>query len=292
MPELPEVETIARTLEPLIRGATFTGARVLLPRSLSAGSLPLEQLDGHPVGGVTRRGKLVLIALAPRPSRLTQPDDTSPHCLAVHLKMTGRLFVHPGNAVPGPHTRVIFSLRAADGECRQLFFDDARTFGFVRLLSPASLADWAFWRTLGPEPLETPPAELARRLRAHNRAIKAVLLDQHVVAGVGNIYADEALFRAGLDPRTPAGHIPARRAQSLCRRLCEVLREAIAQCGSSIRDYRTARGDAGAFQNSFRVYGRAGEPCLACATPLARARVAGRATVYCPRCQERLGGAE
>lgn len=292
MPELPEVETIARTLEPLIQGATFTGARVLLPRSLAPGSLPLEQLDGRHVGSVTRRGKLLLIALAPLAPCPPRSGDTTPHCLAVHLKMTGRLFVHPGEAAPGPHTRVIFPLRTACGECRQLFFDDTRTFGFVRLLSPASLADWAFWRTLGPEPLNTPPAALARRLCAHHRAIKAVLLDQHVVAGVGNIYADEALFRAGLDPRTPACHIPARRAQALCRRLCEVLREAIAQCGSSIRDYRTARGDAGAFQNSFRVYGRAGEPCLACATPLVRVRVAGRATVYCSRCQELLDGAE
>ena len=279
MPELPEVETIARTLTPLIRDRLVVGARVFLPRSVEAQSLPLSQLAGRRVTHAGRRGKLALLHLAPQ---IGGPQEAA--FLAVHLKMTGRLFVYGPETQPNPHTRVVLDLLSAAGP-EQLFFDDARTFGYMRLVSPATLGQWPFWASLGPEPLECPVSALAERLRARRGAVKAVLLDQKVVAGIGNIYADEALFRAGIDPRRAAHTLTAASAETLFCKVREVLLESIAQCGSSIRDYRTARGDAGAFQNTFRVYGRSGQQCLTCGAALLTAKVAGRTTVCCPRCQ-------
>lgn len=171
----------------------------------------------------------------------------------------------------------------------RLFFDDARKFGYVRVLSPATLADWPFWNRLGPEPLELSSEAFATCFTGVGKTprrgkIKALLLDQSVLAGCGNIYADESLFRAGIRP--DAQNIAPPRLMRLHEALREVLLESIAACGSSIRDYRTARGDAGAFQNSFRVYGRAGQTCVTCGATLESCRVAGRATVFCPVCQK------
>lgn len=278
MPELPEVETIARTLDPLVRGRRVTDARVFLPRCLDKGSLPLESLTGRRIARAGRRGKLALIHLEP-----VNGDAAEATFLAVHLKMTGRLFVYDHDVQPGPHTRAAWDL---DGGIRRLFFDDARTFGYVRLVSPATLPLWSFWNNLGPEPLECAPEDLARRTAKGRGKIKAVLLNQAVTAGIGNIYADEALFRAGIDPRRPARDLGAPLLTELFRRVREVLLESIEQCGSSIRDYRTAQGDAGAFQNAFRVYGRSGQACLTCGAALETAKVAGRTTVFCARCQK------
>ena len=192
--------------------------------------------------------------------------------------------VHPEGAAPLKHTRVIFHLQRPD-RCRaQLFFDDVRAFGLVFAATPALLERWDFWCSLGPEPLDMGPGELGPRLRG-GRAIKAALLDQTVLAGIGNIYADESLFRAGIDPRRPAGELSEAEADRLRRAVQEVLRESIAQCGSSIRDYRDANGNVGAFQNTFFVYGRGGQGCRRCGSTLEKSRIAGRATVSCPRCQ-------
>ena len=169
-----------------------------------------------------------------------------------------------------------------------------RKFGLVQALTPGELAELPFYRGLGPEPLELDAPGFLRCFRnTHGTAnrkgrIKALLLDQRILAGVGNIYADEALFRAGLRPDTPAERIPDSRLVLLHASLQAVLREAIAACGSSIRDYRTAQGSAGAFQKCFRVYGRGGQPCLSCGTPLQRGTVAGRGSVWCPACQPEL----
>ncbi len=279
MPELPEVETIARTLEPLIQGATIEGVHVYLPRVQDvsgSGSLPLNLLQGRRISHVSRRGKLALIHLHPCTAL---PSEA--HMLAVHLKMTGRLFVYEQGLPPQRHTRFSLDLDSR----KQLFFDDARTFGYVRLLSPASLSTWPFWQKLGLEPLEYDAATLARRYEGKQAGIKGLLLNQSLVVGIGNIYADEALFQAGIAPQ--------RKAHTLCfAKLCElmqavqaVLRLSIKQCGSSIRDYRDAHGDAGSFQNTFMVYGRSGELCKACAQELLTQRVAGRTTVYCAQCQ-------
>ncbi|HIU18057.1 MAG TPA: bifunctional DNA-formamidopyrimidine glycosylase/DNA-(apurinic or apyrimidinic site) lyase [Candidatus Avidesulfovibrio excrementigallinarum] len=273
MPELPEAETIARTLAPLIRERVICGVMLRNPGSLD-GPEPLEAVIGRRIAGTGRRGKLVLIRFAPVAGNAVEG-------LAVHLRMTGRLFVYAPGEEPGPHTRAVFEL--SDGN--RLFFDDARKFGCLRVLSPRSLASWPFWNTLGPEPLEIGPAAFVAQLAGRRTAIKALLLNQTVIAGIGNIYADESLFRAGIAPQSPASGLSTDRLGALHAALVEVLKESIEACGSSIRDYRTARGDAGAFQNAFRVYGRGGKPCVICGTPLEKGRVAGRTTVWCPHCQ-------
>ena len=319
MPELPEVETIVRTLAPQVIGRRITSITVLHAKSLQHGHVLLPALTGALVTGVSRRAKLLLMELA-----LADAKDSTV-ILAFHLKMTGRFFVHPPGTDPLKHTRIIFDL--ADGSDKEifiredvgdavqqnpadtamsssqgvlggvsggasgdvfggrLFFDDMRTFGYCRIMTPEELREWPFWQSLGPEPLLTADAELALRFSRPRAAIKAVLLDQAVVAGVGNIYADESLFRAGLLPTARASDIALPRLEVLARELKAVLTRSIEECGSSIRDYRDAKGNAGAFQNSFAVYGRKGENCGQCGSALEATRVAGRGTVYCPVCQ-------
>ncbi len=293
MPELPEVETIARTLAPQIAGRVVLAVRVLLPKTLEAGGALLPEIaPGARVTGARRRAKLLLVDL--------EGKGGAPYVLAFHLKMTGRLFVRGPRDEPGRHTRMLFDLSEEGAEpgtegkgksappapAARLFFDDARTFGYCRLLRPEDFADWPFWRNLGPEPLSLEPDAFAARLRGRRGAVKALLLDQTVIAGIGNIYADEACFRAGIRPDAPAADQTPERFSVLLGRVKDVLAESIEQCGSSIRDYRDANGDAGAFQNLFRVYGRGGEPCTACGGKLRKTVVAGRTTVYCDRCQK------
>lgn len=277
MPELPEVETIARTLAPCLEGRRVVGITVLNKGTWQGGLAPEAVCaEGpRPVLGTGRRGKVLLVRLAPPAA----PDGVTD--LAFHLKMTGRLFVYPAGTEPGPHTRVVFDLD--DGQ--RLFFDDARKFGYARALNPAELAAWPFWQKLGPEPLEMDEAAFVRLFAGRAAAIKALLLDQTVIAGIGNIYADESLFRAGIRPSTPGGRLDGDKLAGLRRALVEVLEASILACGSSIRDYRTARGDAGSFQNAFRVYGRGGETCVTCGRTLRQDKIGGRTTVYCPHCQ-------
>ena len=279
MPELPEVETIVRTLSPQVLGRRITAVAVPYPKSVQHGLERLPELAGARISRVYRRAKLLLM-------EVETGSAGSPLILAFHLKMTGRFFVHPPGAGPLKHTRIIFDLEEEDAPCGRLFFDDMRTFGYCRLMRPEDLASWPFWQSLGPEPLVTSDAELARRFAGHRAAVKAVLLAQGVVAGVGNIYADESLFRAGILPTARASEVSLPRLRKLARELKAVLRLSIEECGSSIRDYRDAEGNAGAFQNSFAVYGRKGEACRNCGGRLAFARVAGRGTVYCPECQK------
>jgi formamidopyrimidine-DNA glycosylase len=278
MPELPEVETIARTLSPQILGRRVLLLEIVREKTFQAGHQWLPLLPGARISRVRRRAKLLLLDLD------LPPGSPLPRlCLLFHLKMTGRFFVHPADAAALKHTRLIVHLDGSPGA--RLFFDDTRTFGYCRLTPPEALGDWPFWRALGPEPLLCPASALARRICGRNAAIKAVLLNQSVLAGIGNIYADEALFRAGIHPAAKASRLPFRRLESLARALQDILARAIAECGSSIRDYRDALGNAGAFQNAFAVYGRGGRACLRCAAPLQHARIAGRTTVFCPRCQ-------
>ena len=293
MPELPEVETIARTLAPQVEGRRIVACELLNPSTFE-GPILLGKAIGGTIGRPGRRGKLLLLPLAFNGEPVPLPDPVRPsgslarHLasgderitgLGFHLKMTGRLFVYPEGTPPEKHTRLLFDLD--DGS--RLFFDDARKFGYARVLSPASVAAWPFWNALGPEPLEMDADAFAARFAGRRGKIKALLLDQSVVAGCGNIYADESLFRAGIRP--DAQLVSPDRLKRLHAALREVLLESIDACGSSIRDYRTARGDAGAFQNAFRVYGRSGQTCLECGAALEGCRIAGRATVFCPNCQ-------
>lgn len=286
MPELPEVETVVRTLRPQVLNARILGVELLRPSIVLPESLPLESLCGCRISAVDRRGKLILLRMLAESGRDGGPER--PDLLVVHLRMTGRLMPHPAGTPPHAHTRCLFHLEGPQGSS-VLFFDDVRAFGVLFAATDALLAAWPFWQELGPEPLAVPPDALARQLASRfagrRGAVKSLLLDQGVLAGIGNIYADEALFRAGIDPRRAAQTLDDQALLRLCRALQEVLRLSIAQCGSSIRDYRDANGNVGAFQNSFAVYGRGEEPCRTCGRPLEKARIAGRATVFCPHCQ-------
>lgn len=276
MPELPEVETIARTLAPAVTGRSIAGVEVLNSGTWQ-GALAPTSILGHKISATGRRGKLLLIYF----DQTSGHDTTIPNGLAVHLKMSGRLLVCPQETAPGPYTRVIITL----DNTSHIFFDDTRKFGYMRAINQEVLASWSFWQKLGPEPLALAPAAFASLFRHRSGAIKALLLNQSILAGIGNIYADESLFRAGIKPTNPGNRLDEVRLRKLCLEMQGVLRESIAACGSSIRDYRTAQGNAGAFQNTFRVYGRAGKPCTVCGTPLLQTRIAGRSTVFCPYCQ-------
>lgn len=294
MPELPEVETVARTLAPQIQGRRIRKTTALLSKVLQGTAEHLPLIEGSVIDRVHRRAKLLLLSLT-LPSacaasgRAAGESRMDSLILAFHLKMTGGLFVHPAGTPPLKHTRLIFDLENADGPAERLFFDDIRTFGFCRVMRAGELAAWPFWASLGPEPLEGPPETLAGHFAAafkkRRGAVKAALLDQSIVAGIGNIYADESLFKAGIRPDARTDALAEARLLGLAAALQDILRLAIRECGSSIRDYRDANGNAGAFQNSFAVYGRKGEPCKTCGRPLEGGRVAGRGTVFCGRCQ-------
>lgn len=269
MPELPEVEVIARGLERTLVGRTITSIEAV---SLTRLSEPAETLVPRVVGRairrVYRRAKVLLIEM----------DDGL--TLVFHLKMTGRV-VHGEKRAVHKHDRILFTLD--DGS--QLVFSDMRKFGYVRSFTPGELENWAFLQKAGPEPLETSPTELADRIKGRKVSIKGLLLNQSVVVGIGNIYADEVLFRAGLHPETRGDRVSRAKAVTLFTELQAVLRQAIAENGSSIRDYVNADGDAGAFQNSFNVYGKKGQECGACKSSLKALKVAGRTSTFCPKCQ-------
>ncbi len=271
MPELPEVETIAADLRPHLIGAAFVAGHILWPRTLAAPTADLlnARLAGRRVVDVGRRGKYLLIHLEPAAS------------LIFHLRMTGRLDVLAADAgLPdGPHLRAWFAL--ADG--RRLAFTDARKFGRIWLVEDAA----EVVGKLGPEPLDLAFTSemLASRLRDRRAAIKSILLDQTVIAGVGNIYADEALFLAGIHPLRPASGLNEAEIGRLWDALRFVLRESVAARGTLLRDYRTPYGQEGVYQNRLRVYRRAGERCRRCGATIERIRVAQRSTHFCPCCQ-------
>lgn len=277
MPELPEVETVAQSLYPHVVDTVITGATLLRESSLHALSIPLRALTGQRITAVGRRGKLLMFYLDP-----AGPD--APTRLVAHLRMTGRIFTQAANAELGKHTRCIIGLATRAGEEKRLFFDDTRAFGQLFAATPELLEKWEFWRTLGPEPLEMKGADLSGRL-AGKRPIKTALLDQRVIAGIGNIYADESLFEARISPLREAGSLSDAEAGNLLSAIQSILRRSISQCGSSIRDYRDADGRVGAFQNTFKVYGKGGQACPECGHALQKARLGGRSTVYCPKCQ-------
>lgn len=269
MPELPEVEVIARGLQRSLKGRTIEEAcHVDLTRLSEPASSLLSRILGKRIQRVHRRAKVLLMDLE---------DGTT---LAFHLKMTGRV-VHGPLRDPDGHDRLLLGLDNGT----LLSFSDMRKFGYVRAFSPQELQEWEFLRKVGPEPLDTDATVLADRIAGRKARIKALLLDQTVVAGVGNIYADESLFRASIHPETRANRISRAKAVRLFAELQAVLRQAIAENGSSIRDYVNADGDAGAFQNSFNVYGKKGCMCGTCGHCLEAVRVAGRTSTFCPKCQ-------
>ncbi len=270
MPELPEVEVITRGLEPLVKGRIVTGVHVPDPSVLNMPEGEFaDRVGGQRITGVRRRGKLALV-------------DLETGLLAFHLRMTGSLMVHRPEE-RGKHVRVFFSLE--DG--REMSFSDVRRFGSCHYFLPGGLEQWKFYRTLGPEPLDIAPEKFVELFSGRKAGIKGLLLDQKVLAGVGNIYADESLFKAGIDPKARGCDLAPGRLRKLLEALSETLKRAIAENGSSISDYRDSKGDPGSFQNSFNVYGKKGIECPKCGLPLTGCRVAGRGTVYCRKCQQK-----
>ena len=271
MPELPEVETIRRTLGPHLLGQVVRAVWLLTP-TVWRGQEPVAMV-GRCVTALDRRGKHLLIFLDGSPALL----------MHVHLGMTGRLiFVPPGAPVPDRHVHARFSFDRGE-----LYYQDTRRFGYLELL-PVGALDGHPRLRLGPEPLDADfTAGVLQGLLAGRRApVKAVLLNQHILAGIGNIYADEALHRAGVHPLRPAGDLSQAEVEALRAALREVLEEAISARGTTFSDYRDGEGQPGQFVAHLRVYGREGEACPNCGTPVARRRLGGRSTYFCPRCQK------
>ena len=268
MPELPEVETVRRTLAPIVEGRTIAAVTFAWPRTCAGDPRATEErLAGQRIERLERYGKYLLF-------RLRKDDRGS--LLVVHLRMTGNLLV---NGAPGAFTRA--SMFLDDGTA--VVFQDVRKFGRWQWCErlPVRLA------ALGPEPLEIGRDQFFTRLRSHRARLKALLLDQKFLRGLGNIYADEALFRARLHPLRRADSIGPRKAHDLHGAIQAVLRRAIAAGGASIRDYRDSFGAQGDFQRQIRIYGRQGQPCVTCGTRVRRVLVAQRSTHFCPRCQRR-----
>lgn len=295
MPELPEVETVMRGLQPVLEGRRVAdvtlrrkGLRFPFPPDFAA------RLKGKCIDSLSRRAKYILIAI--------EGGD----CLLIHLGMTGRFTVFPahgpgrnlgefyfeeqaGEDGVGPHDHVSF--RLDDGT--RIVYTDPRRFGIMDLFPASEIADHKLLRHIGIEPLgnELNAEFLTDRFRGKAAPLKSALLDQHIIAGLGNIYVCEALHRARLSPRRKAGSLVRKRGWDprldlLVREIRNVLNEAIAAGGSTLQDFAHADGTAGAFQQRFLVYDREGEPCAGCGKPIRRLVQSGRSTFYCPSCQK------
>jgi formamidopyrimidine-DNA glycosylase len=276
VPELPEVETVRRQIAPILAGACIQQASILDPRLVRpfAPELVAAEIEGERITMVDRRGKYLIVRFE------------SGLALLVHLRMTGSFRVLAAGSAGGladddPHRRAV--LRLDNGS--DVAYRDVRRFGTWELFQPAELEAYLAAR-LGPEPLGAFSARaLAKRLAARRTSLKAALLDQRTVAGLGNIYVDEALWHAQLHPLRPVGDLSADETERVHRAMRKVLRLGIKRQGASLRDYSTPRGEAGGMQHEFHAYGRDSDPCDRCGTPIAKMRVAGRGTWYCPCCQ-------
>jgi len=271
MPELPEVETIARTLEPAVRGRVITGVELFYrPLLRRGGRKGLDALRGQRVLGVDRRGKMLLIACE------------GGRTLVFHLKMTGQFSFAATGEARDKHTRLV--VRFEDGK-NELRFRDVRKFGFLLCLEGDPEAVCGELACLGPEPLEVGLAEFAALIARRKGRIKSLLLNQTVIAGIGNIYADEMLFDSRIHPETLASSLGNRAVERLYDSMKKILKLAIAEKGSTLQDYRDAEGKAGNFQFFHKVYDRKGEPCVTCGTPIRMTRIGGRSSHFCPKCQ-------
>ena len=276
MPELPEVETIARGVDRRVRGDQIVQAwfsSFPQPFKTPAGR-QAKGLEGRWILAVHRTGKHIVCELGPRPGAGTQPDAQ----WIVHLGMTGRLLVTTPDGPLAPHTHARLGLKSG----REIRFVDPRRFGRLEF---RTLSNTAGFQGAGREPLTISAEEFAALFRGRKLAIKAALLNQKLLTGVGNIYADESLFRAGIRPRRRAGRLTRAELERLRLALREVLEHAIRLGGSSVSDYVDADGVRGFFQLEHCVYLRTGLPCRTCTTLIQRILVAGRGTHYCPRCQ-------
>ena len=273
MPELPEVETVRRQITPVLVGARIAQATIFDPRLVRpfAPDLVAAEIEGERVTVVDRRGKYLIVRFE------------SGRTLLVHLRMTGSFrTTAAGEALDeDPHRRAVLKLDNGS----DIAYRDVRRFGTWELFEPGELEAHLAGK-LGPEPLGSLAARvLAQRLSVRRTSVKAALLDQRTIAGLGNIYVDEALWHARLHPLRPARDLGTNDVERLHRAVRKVLRLGIERQGASLRDYSTPSGEAGGMQHEFHAYGRGGDPCDRCGTPIAKTRVAGRGTWYCPQCQ-------
>jgi len=285
MPELPEVEIVRRGLAPAMEGARFS--RVELRRPDLRFPLPdgfAQRLKGARVKSLSRRGKYLI------------GDLSTGESLIMHLGMSGRFTIEaPGTAAPAEgglagsanpkHDHVIFNM--AGGARMRIIYNDPRRFGLMDLVETTGLEECRYFNAMGPEPLgnEFSAAVLNGSLKGKSAPIKAALLDQRVVAGLGNIYVCEALFRARISPRRRAASVAGARGERLYPAIAGVLRDAIEAGGSSLRDFAAADGALGYFQHRFDIYGREGEACRICGGSIRRLMQAGRSTFFCAACQ-------
>ncbi|NLZ39386.1 MAG: DNA-formamidopyrimidine glycosylase [Firmicutes bacterium] len=274
MPELPEVETIRRGLEKVLPGRKISKVDVRYSGSIKMPTVSkfTAKLPGRRVIKIGRRGKYLQIFL----------DNES--VLVIHLRMTGKLIFSFTPLTIDKHTHVIFTF----SDHSVLYFNDIRKFGTIYWLPIKRMYEIKGLACLGPEPFspEFCPGYMAEKLAKKKTTIKAVLLNQEFVAGLGNIYVDEALFRAQIHPQRAAASLTQKEMAALYRAICEVLQEAINCRGTTMSDYRDATGAYGGFQQLLRVYRRSGKACLVCGYPIERIIVAGRGTHYCPNCQK------
>lgn len=273
MPELPEVESVRKQLEPVLVGRRFDRVRIDDPRLVRPYE-PAEvaaELERERVEAVERRGKYLIVRFE------------SGRALLIHLRMTGSLLSASIGSLPDdPHRRAVVTLD--DGS--DVAYRDVRRFGTWLLLEPGEAEPYLAAR-VGEEPLDAlfTAARLGERLAARRTSLKAALLDQRTLAGLGNIYVDEALWRARLNPLRPAAGLDRNELRRLHRGIRTALERGLARQGSTLRDYRLPDGSGGSMQDEFRVYGRRDEPCDRCGTPIARTQIAGRTTWFCPTCQ-------
>jgi formamidopyrimidine-DNA glycosylase len=272
MPELPEVETVRARLEPVLTGRRFRRVEINDPRLVRPYE-PAEvaaELEGERVTAVERRGKYLIVQFE------------SGRALLIHLRMTGSFRHSDDGLADDPHRRAVVTLDNGS----DVAYRDVRRFGTWLLLEPGELEPYLTAR-VAEEPLDAlfTAARLGERLAGRRAPIKAALLDQRTLAGMGNIYADEALWRARIHPLRPGGSLDRNELRRLHRGIRAALDQGIAREGSTLRDYALPDGAAGSMQDEFRVYGRGGEPCDRCGTAIVKTRVAGRGTWFCPSCQ-------
>ncbi|WP_346354951.1 DNA-formamidopyrimidine glycosylase [Azotosporobacter soli] len=273
MPEMPEVETVRRSLEAKLIGKTITKVEVRLPRLIktSGASAFCDGLEGQTILEVRRLGKGLLLVLS------------GERALAIHLRMTGRLYVRREVGTKEKFVRILFSLDNQE----ELVYEDVRTFGTLHLVKLSEIKQIPYLKNLGPEPLSETftLAYLTETMRKSRGKIKGFLLDQRKIAGLGNIYVDEALYQARLHPCRIANGVSETEREHLFVAINEIIAAAIKNRGTTFRDYVDGEGKKGHNQLFLKVYGRAGEPCESCGTSISRSVVAGRGTHFCRCCQ-------
>ncbi|USS89750.1 DNA-formamidopyrimidine glycosylase [Fructilactobacillus cliffordii] len=272
MPELPEVETVRSGLTKLVQGATIESVEVLYPKMINLPAADFEkELAGKQIIRIDRRGKYLLFRLS---------DDLT---LVSHLRMEGKYEVEPEGSPRPKHTNIVFHLN--DG--RELWYKDTRMFGKMALVKDDEVMNLSGLNKIGPEPTDADLSftYLKERLHKSHRKIKAFLLDQSQVAGLGNIYCDEVLWMSKIHPEQMTNYVSDAEIETLRQNIIKEISAAIQGHGTTVHSYSNAFGEAGEFQNQLQAYGRKGEPCRRCGTPMEKIKVAQRGTTFCPKCQ-------